>query len=166
MGTVTLFSDFLRHFVEGKNNGGRVSFQTKRAQQVSCLSIIIVYIVLCSEIYTTAPERLQALRDRRTNTAQDRSVELCKPVLDTRNFSPLFRANSSFCFRIHFLDPVSKPNFLETMALQGQLTNTPTSVAKLGTLEEKKVRQRPASRLPAPRPRVSSPPFSTAKNRP
>ena len=95
MGTVTLFSDFLRHFVVGKNNGGRVSFQTKHAQQVSCLSIIIVYIVLCSEIYTTAPERLQALCDRRTNTAQDRSVELCKPVLDTRNFSPLFRANQA-----------------------------------------------------------------------
>ena len=38
--TVTLFSDFLRHFVVGKNNGGRASFQAKRAQQVSCLSII------------------------------------------------------------------------------------------------------------------------------
>ena len=28
---------FLRHFVVGKNNGGRSSFQAKRAQQVSCL---------------------------------------------------------------------------------------------------------------------------------
>ena len=42
---------FLRHFVVRKNNGGRASFQTKRAQQVSCLSIIVVYIVLCSGIH-------------------------------------------------------------------------------------------------------------------
>ena len=52
---------FLRHFVVGENNGGRLSFQAKRAQQVSCLSIIIVNIVLCSEIYATAPESLANL---------------------------------------------------------------------------------------------------------
>ena len=49
-----LFSDFLRHFVVGKNNGGRASFQAKRAQLASCLSFIVVYIVLCSEINATA----------------------------------------------------------------------------------------------------------------
>ena len=84
--TVTLFSDFLGHFVVGKNNGGHVSFQTKHAQQVSCLSVVVVYIVLCSEIYTTAPERSRMLNDCRTKTTQDRSVELCKPVLDSMNF--------------------------------------------------------------------------------
>ena len=37
-------------FCCGENNGGRASFQAKRAQQVSCLAIIVVYIVLCSKI--------------------------------------------------------------------------------------------------------------------
>ena len=87
---------FLRHFVVGKNNGGCVSFQTKRAQQVSCLSIVEGYIVLGCEIYTTAPERLRVLNDRRTKTTQDRSVELCKPVLDSTNFSPLLMGKLVF----------------------------------------------------------------------
>ena len=80
---------FLRHFVVGTNNGGRASFQTKRAQQVCCLLIMVLYIVLCGKINTTAPERLRVLNmlnDCQTNTAQDRSVELCKPVLNSMNF--------------------------------------------------------------------------------
>ena len=35
----------------GKNNGGCASLQTKRAQQVSCLSIIVVHLVLYCEIH-------------------------------------------------------------------------------------------------------------------
>ena len=38
-------------FGVGKNNGGCVSLQTKRAQQVPCLSIIVVHLVLYSEIH-------------------------------------------------------------------------------------------------------------------
>ena len=42
---------FFAQFGVGKNNGGCVSLQTKRAQQVSCLSIIVVHLVLYSEIH-------------------------------------------------------------------------------------------------------------------
>ena len=120
-----------------KNNGGRVSFQTKRAQQVSCVSIVVVHIVLCSEIYTTAPERSRVLNDRRTNTAQDRSVELCKPVLDSMNFSPLLMGKLAF----HFLDHISKPNFVRErgLTLQGQLTDTPTSINREAPNRWKKI---------------------------
>ena len=99
----------------GKMNGGRASFQAKRAQQVSCLSIIKVYIVLyvCSEIYATAPESLGSLErssDQLSKTTQNRSVELRKPVLVSMNFPHFSSANLSFCF--HFLDLISKPIFV------------------------------------------------------
>ena len=57
----------------GKNNdnGGRASFQAKRAQQVSCLSMIVVYIVLCSEIYATAPESLASLERSSDQDVED-----------------------------------------------------------------------------------------------
>ena len=35
-----------------------------------CLSIIVVYIVLCSEIHTAAPERSRLFNDRRTKKSQ------------------------------------------------------------------------------------------------
>ena len=65
---------------------------------MSCLSIVLVYIVLCSEKYTTTPEtwvknRWTSLNDRRTKTPQNRSVGLCKPVLDSMNCSPLLMGN-------------------------------------------------------------------------
>ena len=69
-----------------------VYLSKQSGQQVPGLSIVVVYIVLCSEINTTAPERsrvLNMLNDRRTKTTQDRSVKLCTPVLDSMNFSPL-----------------------------------------------------------------------------
>ena len=70
-GALSRYSLILRHFVVGKYIGGRASFQAKRAQQVSCLSIIVVYIVLCSKIYATAPERSRDLNDRRTKSARN-----------------------------------------------------------------------------------------------
>ena len=45
----------------------------KRAQQVSCFSIIVVYIVLCSEIYATAPESLASL-ERSSDEDNSRSI--------------------------------------------------------------------------------------------
>ena len=100
-------------FCCGEKNGGQAFFQTKRVQQVPCLLLIVLYIVLCSDVYTSAPERSWGLNDRRTKAAQDRSVDLRKPVLDSRHFFflPLFMSAiaglSSLCSH---LDQFSKPD--------------------------------------------------------
>ena len=54
---------FLSHFVVGKNNGGLAFFQTKRAQKVLCMPLIVVYIVLCSEVYYTTQLHLEDRQD-------------------------------------------------------------------------------------------------------
>ena len=66
----------------GKNNGGCASFQAKRAQKGPCLWITVVYIVLCSEVYTTAPERSRGL--------ERWSEKICRPALVSVHFFPLF----------------------------------------------------------------------------
>ena len=84
----------LQHFVVGKNNGGCAFFQLKRTQKVYCLPFIVVSFVLCSEVYTSAPEKSRGLPsdDPRTKTsiAQDRSMEHCRLVVDFMHFLPLF----------------------------------------------------------------------------
>ena len=157
---------FFAPFCCGEKNGGRASFQAKRAQQVSCLSIIVVYIVLymCSEIYTTARESLASLErscwPRQLKINPSRS----KPVLVSMNFPYFSWANLSFCF--HFLDLISKPIFVRERNDFARVTDWYPDVdwSRSSKLVKKKVRQRPACRWPTPRPRVSSPPFSTAKN--
>ena len=95
----------------GKNNGGRASFQAKRAQQVSCLSIIVVYIVLCSEIYATAPESLASL-ERSSDQDNSRSIRGApQACFDFHEFSPFFMGKLVFCF--HFLDLIKKPIFVQ-----------------------------------------------------
>ena len=125
----------------GKNNGGHASFQAKRAQQVSCLSIIVVYIVLCSEKHATQRhlKASRVLNDLRTKTTQDRSVELRKPVLVSINFPHFSWANLSFCF--HFLDLISKPIFVQERNDFARVTDwypRRRLIAKLETGEEKK----------------------------
>ena len=95
-----LFSDFLRHFVVGKNNGGRASFQAKRAQQVSCLSIIVVYIVLCSKIYATAPESLASL-ERSSDQDNSRSIRGAPHAcFGFHEFSPFYMGKLVFLFSL------------------------------------------------------------------
>ena len=106
---------FLRHFVVGKNNGGRASFQAKRAQQVSCLSIIVVYIVLCSEIYATAPETCESLTSLERSLDQEwqdnpRSIRGApQACFGFHEFSPFFMDKPVFLFSLGFLDLISKP---------------------------------------------------------
>ena len=191
------FSDFLRYFVVGKNNGGCASFQVKRAQQVSCLSITVVYIVLyvSSEIYAIAPESLASLQrssdqDKSRSirggpqacfgfhkmisinawwSALSRETQSCETIpASVKLFRfpwifPFSWTNLSFCF--HFLDLISKPIFVWKRNDFARVTDWYPDVdwSRSSTLVKKKVWQRPASRWPAPRPQVSSPPFSTAK---
>ena len=83
-------------FYSGRNDGGRKSFQAKHTQQVSCLLIIVVYIVLCSELYTTAPESLASL-ERSSEQDNSRSIrELRKPVLISMKLPYISGANLSF----------------------------------------------------------------------
>ena len=100
---------FLRHFVVGKNNGGRASFQAKRAQQVSCLSIIVVYIVLVAK-YTTAPESLATL-ERSSDQYNSRSIRGApQACFGFHEFSPFFHGQAClFVFTFKFLDLTSKP---------------------------------------------------------
>ena len=50
------------------------SKRSMHAQQVPRLPLILVYIVLCREVCTTAPERSCDLNDCQTKTPEDRSV--------------------------------------------------------------------------------------------
>ena len=113
---------FLRHFVVGKNNGGCASFQTKRAQQVSCLSIIVVYIVLCSKIYATAPE---SLKDRDSWTIVgprqlkfDPWSSTLKPVLDSMILSPFSGQICLFVFTFLIISRIPT-SFERGITLQG-----------------------------------------------
>ena len=154
---VTLFGDFLRNFVVEKNNGGRVSFQTKRAQQVSWLSIVVVYIVLCSEIDTAAPERLRA--DQHSSRSIGGALQACFGL--HHEFFTIVQGKLVFLLSLKAqLRPRDK------WLCKGQVTDTPTLINREALNRwRKKVRERPASRWLAPWPRVSSPPFSTAKSR-
>ena len=161
-----LFSDFLRHFVVGKN-GGRASFQAKRAQQVSCLSIIVVYIVLCSEIRNCTWKISSLEPFESSDQDNSRSIRGApQPCFGVHEFSPIFYGQTClfvFTFLIISQSPTSSGE--EWLCKSDWLIPRRRSIAKLGTVKKKKVRQRRASRWPAPQPRVSSPPFSTAKNR-
>ena len=64
---------FFAPFCCGKNNGGRASFQTKRAQQVSCLSIVVGYIVLCSEKKHNYTWKIASLQHVERSSDQDSS---------------------------------------------------------------------------------------------
>ena len=91
-------------------NGCRAPFQAKRVQQVSCLSIIVVYIVLCCEIYATAPESLVRL-ERSSDQDNSRSIRGAQQAcFGFHAFSPFFMGKLVFCF--HSLDLNSKPIFV------------------------------------------------------
>ena len=131
----------------------------------SCLRPSVVYILLCAEVYTTAPERSRGLNDHWTKQAQHRSVKLCRPVLVSMHFIIL---NVHHCwaassFHSHFLDHFPKPNVdfvRERKNFGNWLILRRWSIAKLDpSLKNKKVRPMPV----APWPQVSWPPFLTAK---
>ena len=143
--------DFLRHFVVGKINGGHASFQTKRAQQVSCLSIIVVYICfsLCT-LCCVAKYTQMRLKDRESWTiVGPRHLKIdpwsaARLFWIPRTFHHCSWANLSFCF--HFVDHISNPTSSERgMTLQGQVANwlmlRRWSIAKLRTDEGKKCGQ-------------------------
>ena len=96
------FFVFLEPFCCGENNGGRALFQTKRAQQVPCMLLVVVYIVLCSEVYTTAPEKSCI----RLEQSLDQDSKL---KIDPWSCASLFR------FQAIFL-----PSFKSTIAAAGQ----------------------------------------------
>ena len=142
--TFTLFNDSLRHFFVWKNNGGRASFQAKRAQLVSCLSIVIVYIVLCSEIYATAPESLASL-ERSSDQDNSRSIRGApQACFGFHEFSPTMIHSGTLCiqrkvtklpcfggivFRAqfqYFLSAFWRPFFAMQLALVSMITITPT----------------------------------------
>ena len=110
----------------GKNNSGRVSFQTKFAQQVSCLSIVVVYIVLCSEMYncTRKIANLEPSADQDNSRSISGALQACFGFHDF--FHHCWWENLSF----HFLDHISNPNFVRErgMTLQGLLTDTLMSI--------------------------------------
>ena len=122
-----------------------------------------VHCTVQRNIHNCAWKIVSALKDRRTKTAQDRSVELRKPVLDSVNFSPFFMGKLVFLF--HFLDHISKPNFVREQNDFAIATDWYFDVDRPQSSEHVKnfLRSRCATRWPAPRPRVSSPPFLTAK---
>ena len=162
--TVTLFSDFCVILLWGKNNGGRASFQTKRAQQVLCMSIIVVYIVLCSEIHNCTWKIASLER----SSDQDSSRSIRGALQACFGFHEFFTIVQGKLVCFNFLDHISKPNFVRERNDFARVTDWCSDVDRSRSSEqvkEKKVRSRPANRWPAPRPRVSSPPFSTAKNR-
>ena len=154
---------FLRHFVVGKNNGGRVSFQTKFAQQVSCLSIVVVYIVLCSEMYncTRKIASLEPSADQDNSRSISGALQACFVFHDI--FSPLLMRKLVFSLSWSYLKSQLRPKEGNDFA---RATDWYSDVDQSRSSEQvKKKRPGPATRWSAPRPRVSLPPFSIAKNR-
>ena len=94
--------------------------KAKRAQQVSCLSIIVAYIVLCSEIYATAPESLVSL-ERSSNQDNSRSIRGApQACFGFHEFTPFFMGKLVFFFFFTFLILSQSPSSSERgMTLQG-----------------------------------------------
>ena len=106
-------------------------------------------------------DREAGLNDRRTKTTQNLSVELCKPVLDSMNSSPLLMGKLVLSLSWSYLKAQLRPRERNDFA---RATDWYFDVDQSRSLKQvKKLRPWPATGWSAPRPRVSSPPFSTAK---
>ena len=167
--TVTLFRDFFAPFCCGENNGDRAFFQTKRAQQVPCMPLIVMCIVLRREVYYTTQLTSKIVRIERS-TEQDSSTPFRGTVRSCFGFQAFFFtifhvrhcwATSSFC--LHLLDQFSMLHFVRE---NGDFASTDTSTSidcKASNLKTKSAANA-CTHWPAPWPRVSSSPFLTAKN--
>ena len=125
---------------------------------------VAVYIVLCGEVCTSAPERSLCLNEKRSKTAQDRSVELCvfwiPGIFYHCSCSPL---PGNIVSLLALSWSVLKARFYakeEWLCMENWLILRCKSVAELRGLKVK-----PAARWPAPWPRVSWSPFLTAKKK-
>ena len=126
-----------------------VNFAKPSMQRVPCISIypcmllivVHMYVVLCSEVYTTAPERSWGLNNHRTKAAQDQTVELCKSVLDFRHFChscPPLLGNIVFSFALSWSVLKSQLRAREErLCMDNWLKIRRRSIAKLGTWRKK-----------------------------
>ena len=116
----------------GKNNSDRAFFQTKRAQQVPCVPLIVVCIVLRREVYYTTQLTSKIARIERS-TEQDSSRPFRGTVKSCFGFQAFFFyhfhvrhcwATSTFC--LHLLDQFSMLHFVRE---NGDFAWTDTSMS-------------------------------------
>ena len=133
---------------------------------VPCMPLIQVYFVLCSKVYTTAPEKFRSSEED-SSLIWDRSTELWNPVLNFRHFLPSFKSATTRQQRLFvrtFLISSQSPDSCEKSCtdswrilwIRHRLPSSKLSWRK---------KVRPATPWPAPWPQVSSSPFLSTKNR-
>ena len=152
------------------SSGGRAFFQMKRMKQLPCSSppLVVVYIVLCSEIHNCMWNYIKIARLERSKY-QGRSRLIRGALQACFGLHPFFAiVHGQPCiFILTFLIiSQSLTSSEREITLHDKLNDARTPIVQeaWNSLGEK-MQPSPATLWPASRPRASSTPFLTAKNR-